>query len=79
MKTYWGKEVQLHAFLTPILYGGEWSSSRPSRFTPGVRAAGIHWIGVWVGPRTGSDTVGRRKNPIINPGWNWTPVVQPVA
>jgi len=30
---------------------GEWSASRPVRFTPRERAAGTHWIGGWVGPR----------------------------
>jgi hypothetical protein len=25
--------------------GGEWSASRPDRFTPGERASGSHWIG----------------------------------
>jgi len=28
MKTYWGVEVRLHAFLTSELDGGEWSASR---------------------------------------------------
>jgi hypothetical protein len=40
MKTYCGVEVELHAFLTPALNGGEWSASRPSRFTPRERATG---------------------------------------
>jgi hypothetical protein len=34
-KTYWGVEVWLRAFLTSALDGGEWSASRPGRFTPG--------------------------------------------
>jgi hypothetical protein len=36
MKTYWGVEVMLHAFLISALDAGEWS--RPGRFTPGERA-----------------------------------------
>jgi len=31
--------------------GGEWSSSRPWRFIPRVRASDTHWTGGWVGPR----------------------------
>jgi hypothetical protein len=37
------------------------SASHPGRFTPGERAPGTHWIGGWVGPRTGIDDVERRK------------------
>jgi hypothetical protein len=43
------------------LDGDEWSASRPGRFTPIERASGTHWIGGWVGPRTGLDDVERRK------------------
>jgi hypothetical protein len=38
MKTYWGVEVHLHAFLTLTLDGGERPASRPGRFTPRERA-----------------------------------------
>jgi hypothetical protein len=31
------------------------TSSRPGRFTPRERAPGTHWIGGWMGPRTGLD------------------------
>jgi hypothetical protein len=57
MKTYWWLEVQRHAFLTSVLQGGEWSASRPGRFTAGERALGIHWIGGWVGHGSGLDVV----------------------
>jgi hypothetical protein len=50
-----------HVFLSSALDGGEWLASLPSRFTPGERAPGTHWIGDWVGPRTGLDDVERRK------------------
>jgi hypothetical protein len=43
------------------LAGGEWSVSRPCRFTPGERAPGTHWIGGWVGPRASLDDVEKRK------------------
>jgi len=34
VKIYWGVEVWVHAFLTSVLDGGEWSASNPSHFTP---------------------------------------------
>jgi hypothetical protein len=34
MKLYWGLEIYLHAFLTLVLDGGEWSASRTGHFTP---------------------------------------------
>jgi hypothetical protein len=36
--------------LTSALVGGEWSASRPCRFTPGT-----HFIGGWVDSRAGLD------------------------
>jgi hypothetical protein len=52
MKTYVGV-----VFLTSSLVGGEWSASRPSRFTLGGRAPSTHWIGGWMSPRSGLDDV----------------------
>jgi hypothetical protein len=49
MKT-WGSGGIAPPFLTSALDGGEWSASRPCRFTPGT-----HWIGGWVSPRIGLD------------------------
>jgi hypothetical protein len=37
--------------LTSALAGGEWSASRPGRFTPRERDPVTHWIGGWVGRR----------------------------
>jgi hypothetical protein len=42
-------------FSTLALVGGEWSASRPRRFTPEERVPGTHWIGGWVDPRAGLD------------------------
>jgi hypothetical protein len=42
--------------LTSALDGGEWSTSRPGRFTTGT-----NWVGGWVGHRAGLDTVEKRK------------------
>jgi hypothetical protein len=49
------------ATISSALVGGEWSASRPGRFTLGERAPGTHCIGSWVGPRDGLDDVEKRK------------------
>jgi hypothetical protein len=41
--------------LTSALVGGEWSASRPGRFTPEERSPFTHCIGGWVDPRAGPD------------------------
>jgi len=56
-------EVKLYIFLISTLEGGEWSASRPDRFTSGTR-----WIGGWVGPRAGLRVMVKR-----------IPLVQPLA
>jgi hypothetical protein len=48
MKTYGVMEVQLHAFLTSALDGGEWSVSRHTRFIPRKGARCVYWLGDWV-------------------------------
>jgi hypothetical protein len=53
--------IYINIFLTSALIGGEWSASRPNRFTPVERAHGTHWIGGWVGLRAGLDDVEKRK------------------
>jgi hypothetical protein len=53
-------------FLTSALDNGEWSASRPGRFTRKEIASGTHWIGGWAGPRSGLDTTGNR-NPAVQP------------
>jgi hypothetical protein len=45
MKAYGGVEVKMYVFLTSALAGGEWSASRPYRFTHEESAPGTHWIG----------------------------------
>jgi hypothetical protein len=57
MKTVGGVDVLIHVFLTSALDGGEQSASSSGRFTPGERTPGNHWIGGWVGARTGLDGV----------------------
>jgi len=52
MKTGGGVQVYLDAFLISTLYGGEWSASRPGRFT-----SGIPWLESWVDTRAYLDAV----------------------
>jgi hypothetical protein len=74
-----GRAPLIHS-LTSALDGGEWSASRPSRFTSRERAPGTHWIGGWVGTRAVLDPVMKRKIPSPRRESNpRTPIVQPVA
>jgi hypothetical protein len=56
MKAYGGVDVYINIYFTSALAGGEWSASRPCRFTRGT-----HWIGGWVDRRAGLDDLERRK------------------
>jgi hypothetical protein len=47
--------------LDSALDEGEWSVSCPGFFTPEVGAPGIYWVGDWVGPRAGLDSVKKRR------------------
>jgi hypothetical protein len=79
MKAYGGVDVKIHIFLTLAQVEGEWSASRPGRFTPRERAPGTHSIGGWVGPRAGLGNVEKRKF-LTLPGLELdSSVVQPVA
>jgi hypothetical protein len=59
MKAFGGVGVWIHIFFTLALVG-EWSASRPGRFTPGEKVPGTHWIGGCVDPRAGLDNVEKR-------------------
>jgi hypothetical protein len=65
-------DVYIHISLTSALIGGEWSASRPGRFTP----PDTHWIGGWVGPRAGLDDVEKRKL-LTLPGLELRPLGRP--
>jgi hypothetical protein len=56
VKTYWGVEVLLHAFLTLAVGGGEWSASFSGHFAPGA-----HCMGGWVDPQSQSGRDGEEK------------------
>jgi hypothetical protein len=45
MKAYWGNGGIAPRIFTRALDVGEWSASRPGRFTPRERAPGTHRIG----------------------------------
>jgi hypothetical protein len=60
-------------FLTSALVGGEWSTSRPGRFTPGT-----HWIGGWVDPRAGLDDMEKTKF-LTPPGLELRPFGRPAS
>jgi hypothetical protein len=52
---------EIKARIASALIGGEWSTSRPGRFTPRERAPDTHWIGGWVDLRAGLDDLEKRK------------------
>jgi hypothetical protein len=80
MKVYWRNGGVAPHILASALDGGEWSASRPGRFTPKERAPGTHWIGGLVGPRTVLDAVVKRKIPSSRRESNRrTRIVQPLA
>jgi hypothetical protein len=76
----------IHIFLTSALVGGEWSASRPGRFTPAERAPVTHGVGGWVDPRAGLDDVEKRKfltlpeleiQPLCHPARSYTDCALP--
>jgi hypothetical protein len=75
MKAYGRVDLYIHIFLTSALAEGEWSASRPGRFTPGEWTLGTHWIG-WVDPRAGLDEVKKRKF-LTLPGLELRPLGRP--
>jgi hypothetical protein len=54
-------DAWINVFLILPIVGGEWSASRLGRVNPGEISSGALWIGGWVGPRTGTDDVEKRK------------------
>jgi hypothetical protein len=57
MNAYGGVGVYIRIFLILAVVGGDWSASRPGRFTIRERAPGIHWVD----SRAGQDDVEKRK------------------
>jgi hypothetical protein len=71
MKAYGGVDVQIHMFLTLALALGEWSASRPCRFTAWEIAPGSQWIGGLGGLQCWSGRHGEEK--ILDPTGTRTP------
>jgi hypothetical protein len=46
---------------------------------PGEKFLGTHWVGGWVGPRVGLDSVKERREKFIGSVGNQTPAAQLVA
>jgi hypothetical protein len=75
MKAYGGVDVYIHILLNSALVGGEWSASRPGRFTPGERTPGTHWIGGWVDITASLDELKRKL--LTLPGLELKPLGRP--
>jgi hypothetical protein len=78
MKTYGKVKVQLHAYLTSTLDEGEWSVSRPGRFTPREKASSTHSKGAGLAPEP-ILTVWRKVSFSCKDSNPYSSVVQPVA
>jgi hypothetical protein len=61
MKAYGGSGGIASIVLASALDGGEWSASRPCRFTPTDIGPGTRWIGGWLGPRARLDATKKKK------------------
>jgi hypothetical protein len=77
MKAYRGVDVQIHIFLTSALAGGEWSASRPGRFTPGGKSPRYPLDRRLGGPQSRSRR-GENSSPYRDT-YSDSSVVQPVA
>jgi hypothetical protein len=68
MGTYGGVKIYLHVFLTSALDGGEWSASRPGRFTPGGKSLRYPLERRLDGPQSWSERYGDERNLLTLPG-----------
>jgi hypothetical protein len=69
-------DVQIHIFLTSALLGGEWSTSRPGRFTPRGKSPLYPLDRRLGGPHSRSGRFGEEK--ILDPTGTRTPSRQEV-
>jgi hypothetical protein len=77
MKAYGGVDLYSHIFLISTLAGGEWSASRPCRFTPGERTPGTRWGEGWLNSTAGLDDA-EKKIFLTLPGLELRPLGRPV-
>jgi hypothetical protein len=61
MTDAWENTVTVPPFLTSAQDGGEWSASRPCRFTPRRNHPGTHWIEDWMVARADLEAMEWRK------------------
>jgi hypothetical protein len=57
MNMYGEGKAFLHSSLISTLDGGGWSALCYGLFTPGETVAGTSFVGVWVGPRAGLNSL----------------------
>jgi hypothetical protein len=68
---------RVDVFVTSTVVEGEWSASRPGRFTPwGTTPPGTRWTGGWMSLKAGLDEVEKRKF-LTLPGLNLRPLGLP--
>jgi hypothetical protein len=68
MKTYVEGGGIAVRILNPAMDEGEWSASRPGRFTVEKRVPGTNFIGDWVGFIAGPDAVKRKYSFLASVG-----------
>jgi len=79
IKHHGGVEVWLHAFLSSALYGGKWSNLRPGSFNRGkMPRYQLDRRSSEPQKRSGRSDEEKKENLIV-PARNWTPVVQTFA
>jgi len=56
-------KAYLHSFLTTAQYGGECVTWHSGRFTSWEMTSSTHWLGSWMGSRTGLQVVESNTGP----------------